>query len=169
MEEPKKIANPQQCAKWQVQTSSSKSSVPDPVGLNTVAVDVVPSIRELACQEPRLYMKKGKLKPYSESPGEDERRKRDLQRKLLMDLSRYYPLERSNDEWTRAALLKKGECGLSPRCTDNISLTRVLLSVGGPGEATTPLGTFRRASSLSSDRFSSGFAYILRTLWNSLS
>jgi hypothetical protein len=51
----------------------------------------------------------------------------DVERRLLQDISRYYPLDDSM--WTRPTLLARGKDGRF-RCTLNIPLTCFLISGG---------------------------------------
>ena len=82
--------------------------------LNAVAVGLMPRIRPVVYQEPRLFTMGDNPAPDTGSARGPKRKRewerRELERTLLRELSRYYWRERG--EWKRPPLLKKGKHGL---------------------------------------------------------
>ena len=63
-------------------------------------------------------------------------------------LSCYYRLEQGKSGWNRRELLKEGKHGNDRSSHDDISLTRTLLSAGGPQVSTFSPGADQRVDSL---------------------
>lgn len=83
---------------------------PDLVNCNAVAVSFVQIMRDVVYQHPRLFAGGGVDRdPEGSNAAKKEQRKRDRERKLFEELSRYYPLERGRTEWRRPLLLKRGK------------------------------------------------------------
>ena len=53
-----------------------------------------------------------------------------MERELLKDLSRYYPLGEGRKRWNRSLLLSQGKHGHDRSTYDDLPLTQILLSHG---------------------------------------
>jgi len=83
------------------------------VDRNTVALEVIPTLRPIVNPEPCLFIKEGaRTEPRSKS-AKEERKRRDDERTLLKEFSRYYPLAQDQKTWGRPKLLLQGERVLS--------------------------------------------------------
>ena len=66
-------------------------------------------IRKLENLEPRLRTGQAKRTAAGRRHADDEVRRRDVERSLFQELSRYYPLPQSQNVWTRTSLLPLGK------------------------------------------------------------
>ena len=64
--------------------------------------------------KPRLLTKEGKRTEPGSKNAEEERNRRDEERRLFKELSRYYPLGDGKEVWTRPKLLLRGKHGDRP-------------------------------------------------------
>jgi hypothetical protein len=84
------------------------------IGCDTVAVEVIPTIRKVANKKPLLQSRVSKVKetgaaePVSRHV-EEERERRRVERGFYEQLSRYYP--RREGKWQRTILLSVGKYG----------------------------------------------------------
>ena len=84
------------------------NDTPDLVECNTAAVEVIPTIREMVNEEPYLLVTKTIEKSVSH-PADMERERRNTERQLYQELSKYYP--RGQRPWARSTLLWEGKHG----------------------------------------------------------
>lgn len=79
----------------------------DPIVCNPAAVEAIPKIRSVANQEPylRTLNTRGIEAEGSSTHVRYERERRNIERGLYRELSRYYP--RSKGAWTRPLLLSE--------------------------------------------------------------
>ena len=83
---------------------------PDPGNRDTAAVGFIQIARQVVYPHPCLlasYRANTGAKRSVDAKRELERRK--LERAVLQELSRYYPLEQGKNTWKRPQLLRKGE------------------------------------------------------------
>jgi hypothetical protein len=100
---------------WPVSTYIVKrDGVPELVGCNTVAVDIIPTIRPVVYEHPCLFTRRAKLEqgPKNTKVTGRERERRATERALVRELSRYYKLGKDQNKWGRPQLLEKGKHGL---------------------------------------------------------
>ena len=79
---------------------------------SAIAVRFIRVIQQLVNQEPRLLTTQWKRTAAGSRSADGEFERRDEERRLFQELSKYYPLERYQSAWTRALLLShsKHEC-----------------------------------------------------------
>lgn len=85
--------------------------MPDPVTYDAVAVNAIPTIRELEYSQPRLlsgYELENVATCRSKSANDQFERKNG-ERQLFQELSKYYPLKQGHRAWGRSELLSLGE------------------------------------------------------------
>jgi len=87
----------------------AKNDAPDSIDCNAVAAENIPTIRPLENPEPCLRMGKGKQIATGSSHAMREFGRRGVERELIQDLSRYYPLGQGQSSWTRPSLLSLGK------------------------------------------------------------
>jgi hypothetical protein len=123
---------------WPVSTHRiQRNYAPDTIGCNLVAVEMIPTVRQVVNQEPCLLRREVKYTEPESSNALEERERRNVERDHYQELSRYYPLARDQRAWTRPLLLARGK----HRCdqiTSDIRLTCILLSGRGFGEHPSP-------------------------------
>ena len=130
--------------------SQKQNGAPDLVVHDPEVVDYIPNVRVAVSQHPRLAMGSTKPLPNSSERAKKEQRRRDGERTLFEELSRYYQLDSESRqvEWERPSLLKEGKRmpNTSPRERHSTNL-RTSSSGGSQGSASSS-GTCQRASSL---------------------
>ena len=91
-----------------------RNDAPDPVGWNIAMVEYIPTVREAVYDHPRVRKKQGR--PCSQNPrAMREWERRNVERTLLGELSRYYRLDESKPKgkylatWTHEPLLREGK------------------------------------------------------------
>ncbi|KAF9779824.1 hypothetical protein BJ322DRAFT_1221299 [Thelephora terrestris] len=100
VERPPKKAKPQD-------SSLLQNDAPNPVGCNSGVVGYIPTVRPAVYQLPRLATGSTEPLPESSKRARNERMRRDAERRLYRELSRYYQLGGNSGEkvWTRLPLL----------------------------------------------------------------
>lgn len=100
----------------------------DTIKYNQVAVEVVPTIRQVEYREPRLRVIETEESEEEEEVPEVaqiEWERRSTECSLYQELSRYYP--RAKGLWSRGQLLAEGKHGRT-QCTGDSSMTLFLIS-----------------------------------------
>ena len=87
----------------------SRNDAPDQIDCNAVAVENISAIRPLVYLESRLHMGHGKRTATGSRHANGEFERRDAERRLFQDLSRYYPLGQDQSTWARPSLLSHGK------------------------------------------------------------
>jgi hypothetical protein len=94
---------------WPVSTHPiSRNDAPDPINCNAVAAEIIPMIRPSVYPEPCLLTGAGKRTAEGSKNADDEFDRRNVERELYQELSRYYPLGRRK-AWARRPLLLEGK------------------------------------------------------------
>ena len=98
---------------WKVSTYTiSQNDGPDLTDCGTVAVGIIPQIRSVVNPEPCLRGEPAGDRPEAGTKNADEEfERRNAERRLLQELSRYYALQRGKKPWTRLSLLSNGKHG----------------------------------------------------------
>ena len=81
----------------------------DLIDCDAAAVEIIPTIRPLVNQKPCLLTKKGKRTTPGLKYANEEFERRNEERRLFQQLSRYYLLRQDRYSWTRSPLLFHGE------------------------------------------------------------
>ena len=91
--------------------SQKQNDAPDLVVHDPEAVDYIPNVRVPVSQHPHLVKGGTKPSPGSSERAKKEQRRRDRERSLFEELSRYYQLDSDSRrvEWERPSLLKEGK------------------------------------------------------------
>ena len=84
--------------------------------------EMIPTIRPLESLEPRLLTGKGRRTVDSDK-AKVEFGRRNAERRLLQELSRYYPLEGNQSGWTRSSLISQGKHGRDRPAYESLPLT----------------------------------------------
>lgn len=105
-----------------------RNDASDTIGSDSVAVDVIPTIRQVVYHEPSLFMVRAKQGERNSKGAEKERNRRNVRRGLFQELSRYYLC--LSGSWTRAKLLSKGKHRRTQYVGD-FPLTHPLISCAG--------------------------------------
>ncbi|KAF9652321.1 hypothetical protein BDM02DRAFT_3109317 [Thelephora ganbajun] len=94
-----------------------------------VAAEVIPTIRPVASLQPCLLIGYGKRTAVGSKKANAEFERRNVERRLLQELSRYYPLGPNQKVRTRLQLLSLGKHDAITRYTSDTPLARTLLGV----------------------------------------
>ena len=89
-----------------------RNGIPNSTCYNPDILEIIPKIRSAVCQHPRLFVKGGR-NPCADNSRRavKERKRRESERTLFGELSRYYQLPPNKKMWTRPPLLERGEHG----------------------------------------------------------
>ena len=87
----------------------SRSDTPDPIDRNAVAAENIWAIRTLVYLEPRLHKGHGERTVTDSAHADGEVKRRNVERGLYQDISRYYPLSQNQSAWARPSLLSLGK------------------------------------------------------------
>ena len=90
----------------------SWNDVPDLIDCDVVAIEIIPTIRPLVYLEPCLItspVEPGKRIAEGSKTADNEFKRRNVERALYQELSRYYPLGPGQKEWGRPNLLSNGK------------------------------------------------------------
>ena len=101
---------------WKVSIYTiSQNDGPDVTYHGTVAVGIIPQIRSAVYLEPCLRGGSGERTEAGSKNADEEFERRNVERRLLQELSRYYPLKQDKRTWARPSLMWNGkhECHLS--------------------------------------------------------
>ena len=116
-----------------------------------MAAEIIPTIRPLESLEPRLLTAQGRRTTVGSRKADREFEKRKVERRLLQELSKYFPPEQGQNMLSRSSLLSQGKRGHDHSIYDDLPLTSVLFSLKRSGGAPCPPRTIERAKSLSFD------------------
>lgn len=94
---------------WPVSTDPILNDAPDQIDCNAAAVKIIPTIRTRVYLEHRLKKGTGVRTVTNSKSANDEFERRNVERRLYRELSRYYQLGRKQKLWARPPLLSKGK------------------------------------------------------------
>ena len=87
--------------------------MPDPITWNIVATGIIPAIRKLEYTQPRLVpagaTRMAKVATCRSKFAISEFERREEERRLFQELSKYYPLKRGQRAWGRPELSSLGK------------------------------------------------------------
>ena len=86
-----------------------RNNAPDPIDCHVVAVPIIQVIRPLVNQEPRLLTRHGKRTATGSKNADGEFERRNEERRLFQELSRYYPPGQDQSAWARQSLFSHGK------------------------------------------------------------
>ena len=93
-----------------------------------VAARIIPTTRPPVHQKPRLLTGQIRKRTAVRSRNaEGEFRRRNEERELLRELSRYYPLGKGQNSWTRLSLLQRSKHGMIAQPANDLPLTWIFL------------------------------------------
>ena len=101
----------------------SRNDAPNLIDCDVVAAEIIPTIRPLESLEPCLLTGRGRRTVAGSRNADDEFERRNVERRLLQELSRYYPLEQGQNAWSRSSLLSLGKHGCDRSTYDDLPLT----------------------------------------------
>ena len=94
---------------WLVSTYPTPNDAPELIDCNAVAAEIIPTIRPQVYLEHRLKKGRGVRTAKGTKSADDEFERRNMERSLYQELSRYYPLGCKRELWARPSLLLKGK------------------------------------------------------------
>ena len=128
----------------------SKNDAPDAVGHDSDVADYIPTVRVAVSEHPRLVKGSTKPSPGSSERAQKEQRRRDRERALFEQLSRYYQLDSGSGRmvWERPSLLKEGKRMPNSSSRERRPTDSRTISARGSQGSLSSTGTCQRASSL---------------------
>jgi hypothetical protein len=143
---------------WLLQVSVhhiQQNDTPDVIGCDAAVVEFIPTIRRVVYQEPHLKTKRrketnnvpeggnaGRELERRKERAKEERERRDEERRLLGELSRYYL--RPEGKWPHVNLISRGKHRWFRYAHSNIQLTHPLTSCARFRSPPRSLGNFGR-------------------------
>ena len=88
-----------------------QNDAPDPIDRNAALVKKISATRPPVYSDHCLIIGRGSRKKAGSRGADGEFRRRNAERELYMELSRYYLLEQNHSAWARAKLLSRGKHG----------------------------------------------------------
>lgn len=150
----------------------NKNDASDVVGHDSEVVDYIPTVQVAVSEHPRLVKGNTKPSPGSSERAQKEQRRRDRERALFEQLSRYYQLDSHSGRvvWERPSLLKKGKRMLNSSSRERRPTDSRTISARGSQGSPSSTGTCQHASSLNFGVNGEFCKYIVdtQTLLNSL-